>query len=128
MASGVQLTYLQQPRTIHKPGTYILVFNGDMGNEKADPSNSVVGAVVGKVLAPAVGFVTTDGVILDFDGKQLSVPGVGALAVDKANIFAADQSVHSKSGGLVAGPISITDFQGIVCDDVGGSGFIVLTG
>lgn len=30
------------------PGEYMLVFTGDMGEEKADPANGVVGAVIGK--------------------------------------------------------------------------------
>ena len=32
-------------------GEYMLVFSGDMGEEKADPANGVVGAVVGKKIA-----------------------------------------------------------------------------
>ena len=35
-----------------KPGEYILVFNGDMGEEKADLPSGSLGAVLGKIIAP----------------------------------------------------------------------------
>jgi alpha-tubulin suppressor-like RCC1 family protein len=35
-----------------RPGEYILVFNGDMGEEKADAPSGSLGAVLGKIIAP----------------------------------------------------------------------------
>src|SRR5260221_10206425 len=35
-----------------KPGEYMLVFNGDMGQELADEASGAVGAVLGKIIAP----------------------------------------------------------------------------
>lgn len=40
------------PTDAKAPGEYMLVFDGDMGEEKADPPNGVVGAVAAKLIRP----------------------------------------------------------------------------
>lgn len=89
--SDMPVTGFVPPADAKRPGEYMLVFSGDMGEEKSDEANGVVGAVAAKFIRPEiVGMLYL--LVHDTSGNKLTLradkDGTRLVAPSEFNPFA----------------------------------------